>query len=82
MDKSIRIWSYSSSAIKLEICEKTFDEVLNLALHPSGNYFVVAFNAFIRFYNIYPKEIKDYLELPIKTCKELKFSSYGNFLAC
>lgn len=85
MDRSLRVWSYNTSnsnTIKLEICEAQFDEVLSIALHTSGNYFVASFNAFLRFYNIFPKEIKHYLELPIKTCKEMKFSQYGNWLAC
>lgn len=85
IDRSLRVWSYnntSSNILKLEICETTFDEVLALALHASGNYFVASFNAFVRCFNIFPKEIKHYLELPIKTCKEMKFSQYGNLLAC
>lgn len=58
------------------------DEILALALHPSGNSFVASFNALTRFYNIYPKQIQKYHELPLKTCKELKFSQWGNLLAC
>jgi hypothetical protein len=68
--------------VKLDIFESTFDEVLCLALHASGNYLVASFNAFLRFYNIFGKAIKHYLELPIKTCKEMKFSQFGSLIAC
>lgn len=85
-DKSIRVWSYNASSntnfVKLDIFESTFDEVLCLALHASGNYLVASFNAFLRFYNIFGKAIKHYLELPIKTCKEMKFSQFGSLIAC
>ena len=85
MDRSLRIWSYNTSnsnVIKLEIIERTHDEVLSLALHASGNYFIAAFNAHINCYNIFPKEIQLYNKIEIKTCKEMKFSQFGNLLAC
>ena len=84
VDRSLSVWSYnnSSNSVKLEIFESTFDEVLSIALHTSGNYLVAAFNSKIRFYNIYPKEIQHYLELSIAVCKEMKFSSFGSLLAC
>jgi len=58
------------------------DEVLALALHPTGNYFVASFNSDIKFFNFYPTEFKEYHIMRIKSCKELKFSQYGNLLAC
>ena len=85
IDRSLRVWSYNNSnsnSVKLEICESTLDEVLSIALHTTGNYLVAAFNSKIRFYNIYPKAIQHYLELPISVCKEMKFSSFGSLLAC
>jgi len=68
--------------VNLEICEKSYDEVLSIALHPSGNYLVAANNAYIKFYNIYPKQLNSYAEVPIKTCKEMKLTTHGNLLAC
>jgi len=56
--------------------------VLALALHPTGNYFVASFNSDIKFFNFYPTEFKEYHSMRIKSCKELKFSQYGNLLAC
>jgi cilia- and flagella-associated protein 57 len=85
-DRTLRVWNYystsASNTISLSICEPTFDEVLALALHPTGNYFVAAFNALARCYNIFPKQVKAYHDLPIKSCKEMKFSQFGNLLAC
>jgi WD40 repeat protein len=77
LDRSLRVWSYNTSnsnVIKLEIIERTHDEVLSIALHASGNYFIAAFNAHINCYNIFPKEIQIFNKLEIKTCKEMKFS--------
>lgn len=83
-DKTLRVWSYNAMSynVQLEICEKSYDEVLSIALHPSGNYLVAANNAYIKFYNIYPKQLNSYAEVPIKTCKEMKFTTHGNLLAC
>lgn len=64
-----------------EICQRMPDEILSIALHPSGNYIAVAFNTFIRFYNIFAKEFSQYHQLEIKTCSEMKFSQFGNLLA-
>ncbi len=76
LDKTIRVWSYNNNSnyVQLEICEKIFDEVLCLAVHPTGNYLVVALNSSIRFYSIYPREIHLYYEIPFKSCKEMKFT--------
>lgn len=51
-------------------------------MHPTGNYMVTAFNALVRFYSIYPKEIAVYNEIQLKSCKEMKFTSQGDLLAC
>jgi len=87
LDKTIRVWSYSTAQninsyyIQLEICEKLFDEVLCLALHPTGNYLVAALNSSIRFYSIYPRDLSLYYEIPFKSCKEMKFTTFGHLLA-
>lgn len=84
LDRTIKVWSYqntSNNNVKLEIIEQTFDEILSLALHISGNYLVAAFNSFIWFFNIFTDKLKNYHELPIKMCKEMKFSNYGNLIA-
>lgn len=63
-DRQIRVWSYNQNAskdlVQLQISEQCVDEILALALHPSGNQFVVAFNASARFYNLYPKRMQQY----------------------
>ena len=60
-----------------------FDDVIALALHPSGMFMVAVFFNRIRFYNIFPKRIKDYHNINIKNSKEttIKFANGGHLFA-
>lgn len=79
-DNSIRIWNYVTKT--LEICETFMDEPMSVAFHPSGFHIVVGFVDRVRMMNIFSRNIKTYKEIPIKGCKEIKFSHGGNLFAC
>lgn len=84
LDKSLRVWQYSTSntnIMKLVIWHNIRDEVLAVALHTTGNYFVASFYTCIRFFNIFPKEIEEYHQLKVQGSTELKFNSFGSLLA-
>ena len=75
-DKTLRVWEYSSSLniVNLQICQTFHNEILAVALHPSGNYIIASFDDVIMFLSIYPKELRKFHEIPITFCKEIKFS--------
>lgn len=85
-DKTIRVWSYQSTnwVLTLEICQTMHDEIYTVALHPSGNYLVASFNSSIQFFNIYPRRIEKYHEIPKGSggiCNHIKFTTHGNLVA-
>jgi WD40 repeat protein len=79
-DNSIRIWNYITKT--LEICEVYLDEPMSVAFHPSGFHIVVGFVDRVRMMNVFSRNIKSYKEIPIKGCREIKFSHGGAFFAC
>jgi WD40 repeat protein len=79
-DKTVRIWNYHTRA--LEICEVFQDEANSLAFHPSGFHIVVGFTDKVRMMNVFQKSLKTFKEIPIKLCREIRFSNGGHLFAC
>lgn len=84
MDKSVKIWSYSSSqGFNLEINQTFSDEAFCVAFHPSGFHVVVGFADGIRMMNIFKKSLVSYKNISnIKNCREIVFSNGGHLFAC
>lgn len=57
------------------------EEVLTLAIHPSGNYLIASYAQYVCFYNIYPTRIEEYHKLDIQGSIEIKFTTHGNLVA-
>jgi WD40 repeat protein len=81
IDKSVRIWN-NTNPPTLEICEVFHDEAYSVAFHPSGFHLVVGFTDRIRMMNVLQKSLKTYNVIPIKGCRELRFSNGGHLIAC
>jgi len=79
-DKTVRIWNYAARS--LEICEVFQDEANSLAFHPSGFHIVVGFTDKVRMMNVFQKSLKTFKEIPIKLCREIRFSNGGHLFAC
>lgn len=79
-DKTVRIWNYQSRS--LEICEVFQDEANSLAFHPSGFHIIVGFTDKVRMMNVFQKTLKTFKEIPIKLCREIRFSNGGHLFAC
>jgi WD40 repeat protein len=75
IDKTVRIWNFASRT--LEICEVFQDEAFSVAFHPSGFHLIVGFTDKIRMMNVFQKCLKSYKEIPIKGCREVRFSNGG-----
>ena len=78
-DKTLRMWNYATKT-----CEqvKAFpDEPLSVSLHPSGNHVLVGFSDKLRLFNVLMDDVRVTADLPVKACKECKFSNGGQYFA-
>lgn len=79
VDRTIRLWDIVEQQMYLW---KTFDEdPLSLAMHPTGLHLVVGFANKLRLINILLDDMRLCHEVPIKQCKEVKFSNGGSMFA-
>jgi WD40 repeat protein len=78
-DKTIRVWNYATKT--LEICATMTEEALAVAFHPSGFHIIVALVDKILMVNVLSKSLNPFKTLPIKACREVKFSNGGHLFA-
>jgi cilia- and flagella-associated protein 57 len=79
LDKTIRVWNFMRQKVEFI---KTFDEeVLCLALHPTGLRMLVGFKGNLRLYNVLADDLHFCTEFPIKPCHEVRFSNGGQMFA-
>lgn len=78
-DQSLRIWNFQT--MELELNKAFPEEMFCCALHPSGLHAAVGFADKLRLFHILVDELRPAVELPIKNCREAKFSWGGNMLA-
>ncbi|OAF69544.1 WD repeat-containing protein [Intoshia linei] len=92
-DRSIHIWNFETwlRRCELYISNHTFsclehfksfaEEAFSIAIHPSGLYICVGFSDKLRLMNILIDDIRTFLEIPIRACKECSFSNGGHLFA-
>jgi WD40 repeat protein len=78
-DKTVKIWNYANKS--LEISNLLTEEALAVAFHPSGFHIVVAIQDKIIFMNILSKALQQFKSIPVKGCREIKFSNGGHLFA-
>lgn len=79
MDRTIRLWNIVEQRMYLW---KSFEEEpLSLAMHPTGLHLIVGFADKLRLINILLDDMRICHEVPIKQCKEVKFSNGGSMFA-
>jgi hypothetical protein len=57
------------------------DEPLCVSLHPSGNHVLIGFSDKLRMFNLLMDDVRQTADLPVKGCKEVKFSHGGQYFA-
>mmetsp|Transcript_40676 Transcript_40676/g.29297 ORF Transcript_40676/g.29297 Transcript_40676/m.29297 type:complete len:181 (+) Transcript_40676:965-1507(+) len=84
LDKTVRIWQYANNQFTQEVCHKSQsgEEAHSVAMHPSGFHLIVGYSSCIQMMNIFSRSLKEYFSIPIKNCKEIKFSHGGHLFAC
>ena len=73
------MWDYEKKS--LEITQDFPEEAQGVAFHPSGFHIVVGFTTKLRFMNLIDKKIVAYKEIPLQSCKEIRFCNGGHMLA-
>jgi len=78
-DQTLRIWNFSTHECEMH---KVFPEdMFSAALHPTGLHCTVGFTDKLRIYHVLVDELRICMELPIKACKECRFSNGGDMFA-
>jgi WD40 repeat protein/chromosome segregation ATPase len=78
-DNTLRLWNIQTHNLDLL---KTFpEEMFSLALHPSGLQVAIGFSDKLRIYHILVDDLRQCLEIPVKGCRECRFSQGGHLLA-
>eukprot|EP01040_Poterioochromonas_malhamensis_P000852 gene852-905_t len=78
-DNTLRLWNFKDHVLELS---KNFpEEMSSVALHPTGLHCAVGFTDKVRVYHILVDDLRVCMEVPIKSCRECRFNTGGNFFA-
>ncbi|KPI86830.1 hypothetical protein ABL78_4107 [Leptomonas seymouri] len=78
-DGSVFLWNTITNVVELR---KHFrEEILSMAMHPSGLHMIIAFTDSLRVYNIYEKDLCEYKRLSVRNCAACRFSHGGQYFA-
>jgi hypothetical protein len=78
-DKTVRVWNYVEKTC--ELCRHFNEEAYSIAFHPSGFHLIVGFSDKLRLMNLLMEDMRTYKDLPIKQCREVRFSHGGQYFA-
>lgn len=79
LDKSLRVWNFLRR--RVDFVKRFDEEVLSLALHPTGLRIVIGFKSYMRMYNMLANDVHFCTELPVKPCHQVRFSKGGHSFA-
>eukprot|EP00913_Durusdinium_trenchii_P002841 g2629.t1 len=95
-DKTVRIWNFvdrtqelckvfneerDTSRVRAVRRPASRKEAFSVAFHPSGFHLIVGFADKVRLMNLLMEDFRTYKEIPIKACRETRFSHGGQFFA-
>lgn len=78
-DKSVRVWNYLEKTC--ELCKFFNEEAYSVAFHPSGFHLIIGFSDKLRLMNLLMEDMRTYKDIPIKACRECRFSNGGQYFA-
>mmetsp|Transcript_2588 Transcript_2588/g.4777 ORF Transcript_2588/g.4777 Transcript_2588/m.4777 type:complete len:1201 (+) Transcript_2588:52-3654(+) len=79
VDKSVRVWNYVEKTC--ELCKFFNEEAYSVAFHPSGFHLIIGFSDKLRLMNLLMEDMRTYKDIPIKQCRECRFSNGGQYFA-
>ncbi len=79
MDRSVRVWNYLTRSL---VIQHFFDkQPSSVAMHPSGLIMLVGLSDSLNVMNVLVDELRLLKDLPIKACRECRFSNGGQYFA-
>ncbi|XP_035222790.1 cilia- and flagella-associated protein 57-like [Stegodyphus dumicola] len=78
-EQSVILWNYESKS--KEMYKKFKDQILSIAIHPTGLYLAVGFLRYSRICSILYRGLKEYKLVLTTDCSRIDFSSNGHLLA-
>jgi len=78
-DNTLRLWNIKTH--QLDLNKMYPEEMFSVALHPTGLHCAVGFTDKLRVYHILDDDLRICMEVPIKACRECRFSAGGHALA-
>lgn len=79
LDRSLRVWNYANR--ELELCKYFAEDPFSVSLHPTGLHAIIGFSDKLRLVNLLVDEARVSREVPIKACRECRFSTGGQYFA-
>lgn len=79
VDRTVRVWNIVEQ--RLDTWKMFQEEPCSLAMHPSGLHIVVGFVDKLRVMNLSMDDMRTCRDIPIKQCREVKFSNGGSMIA-
>lgn len=81
MDASFRLWDFETLRCELVHEFRSDDIPMALSIHHSGFQVLISFKDRVRLFNILQNKLRQFREMPIKNCKEVRFSNGGHLWA-
>merc|ERR1719331_2683091 len=79
MDKTVRVWNYVDKTC--EQCRLFNEEAYSVAFHPSGFHLIIGFSDKLKLMNLLMEDMRPFKDIPIKACREVRFSHGGHMFA-
>lgn len=78
-DLTFKIWNFQKHTLEFS---KTFPEEMTcVSLHPSGLHCAIGFNDKLKIFHILMDDLRCAMEVPVKSCRECKFTNGGSMIA-
>ncbi|KAK7194984.1 WD domain, G-beta repeat [Novymonas esmeraldas] len=78
-DGSVFLWNSITNVVEMR--KHFHEEIVSMAVHPSGLHMIVGFTDSLRVYNIYEKDLCEFKRLAIRNCAACRFSHGGQYFA-
>ncbi|KAG5482609.1 hypothetical protein CUR178_05752 [Leishmania enriettii] len=78
-DGSVFLWNSITNVVEMR--NFFHEEIVSMAMHPSGLHMIIAFTDSLRLFNIYQKELCEFKRISIRNCTACRFSHGGQYFA-
>lgn len=78
-DGSVFLWNSITNVVEMR--KQFHEEIVSMAMHPSGLHMIIGFTDSLRVFNIYEKDLCEFKRLTIRNCAACSFSHGGQYFA-